>query len=252
MVTKTQHLVADAAWLYFLVKIYELLEPLPTWEWLVLPYQVLPYQALGWSCHCLEALNSHIGRDFSKFTWFFQIFTWNWPPWDAKTPHFQSFSKGHQVVKLAFSLPSWFFADPPKTEKTYGENPENTQNQRGGRYMGVSKNRCTPKSSILIGFSIINHPFWGTIIFGNIHISSHSQQELNFTHQHIRAFWQTCPQSLEFWHMSQCYHRESPFSLPFFAYKIERPFLQQPEDADCYCQLFSARWWKAIAFWIVA
>ena len=27
--------------------------------------------------------------------------------------------------------------------------------------MGVSKNRGTPKSSILIGFSIINHPFWG-------------------------------------------------------------------------------------------
>ena len=30
--------------------------------------------------------------------------------------------------------------------------------------MGVSKNRGTPKSSILIGFSIINHPFWGTPI----------------------------------------------------------------------------------------
>ena len=29
--------------------------------------------------------------------------------------------------------------------------------------MGVSKNRGTPKSSILIGFSIINHPFWGTL-----------------------------------------------------------------------------------------
>ena len=27
--------------------------------------------------------------------------------------------------------------------------------------MGVSKNRGIPKSSILIGFSIINHPFWG-------------------------------------------------------------------------------------------
>jgi len=27
--------------------------------------------------------------------------------------------------------------------------------------MGVSKNRDTPKSSILIGFSIINHPFFG-------------------------------------------------------------------------------------------
>ena len=29
-------------------------------------------------------------------------------------------------------------------------------------YMGVSKNNGTPKSSILIGFSLINHPFWGT------------------------------------------------------------------------------------------
>ena len=37
-------------------------------------------------------------------------------------------------------------------------------------YMGVSKNRGTPKSSILIGFSIINHPFWGTPSFGNTHI----------------------------------------------------------------------------------
>ena len=29
-------------------------------------------------------------------------------------------------------------------------------------HMGVSVNGGTPKSSILIGFSIINHPFWGT------------------------------------------------------------------------------------------
>ena len=36
--------------------------------------------------------------------------------------------------------------------------------------MAVSENRCTPKSSILIGFSIINHPFWGTTIYGNTHI----------------------------------------------------------------------------------
>ena len=28
------------------------------------------------------------------------------------------------------------------------------------KYIGISKNRGTPKSSILIGFSIINHPFW--------------------------------------------------------------------------------------------
>ena len=36
--------------------------------------------------------------------------------------------------------------------------------------LGVSENSGTPKSSILIGFSIINHPFWGTSIFGNIHL----------------------------------------------------------------------------------
>ena len=37
--------------------------------------------------------------------------------------------------------------------------------------MGVSKNRGTPKASILIGFCIINHPFWGpTPIFGNTRI----------------------------------------------------------------------------------
>ena len=37
--------------------------------------------------------------------------------------------------------------------------------------MGVSENSGTPKSSILKGFSIINHPFWGTPIFGKTHIS---------------------------------------------------------------------------------
>ena len=36
--------------------------------------------------------------------------------------------------------------------------------------MGVSDNSGTPKSSILIGFSIINHPFLGTLILGNTHI----------------------------------------------------------------------------------
>ena len=37
-------------------------------------------------------------------------------------------------------------------------------------YMDVSENSGTPKLSILMGFSIINHPFWGTPIFGNTHI----------------------------------------------------------------------------------
>ena len=42
-------------------------------------------------------------------------------------------------------------------------------------YMGVSKNKGTPKSSIFIGFSIINHPFWGTPIFGNTHIDTQTE-----------------------------------------------------------------------------
>ena len=37
-------------------------------------------------------------------------------------------------------------------------------------YMGVSENGGTPKSSNLIGFSNINHPFWGITFFGNTHI----------------------------------------------------------------------------------
>ena len=35
--------------------------------------------------------------------------------------------------------------------------------------LGVSLNAGTPKSSIVIGISMINHPFWGTPIFGNTH-----------------------------------------------------------------------------------
>ena len=34
----------------------------------------------------------------------------------------------------------------------------------------VSENSGTPKSSILMGCSIINHSFWGTPIFGNTHM----------------------------------------------------------------------------------
>ena len=77
-------------------------------------------------------------------------------------------------------------------------------------YMGVSKNGGTPKSCILIGFSIINHPFWGTPIFGNhpysfwwrnpffiLHNDFHLQQCLGRTqhlpgsknHEKSIAFW---------------------------------------------------------------
>ena len=42
--------------------------------------------------------------------------------------------------------------------------------EKDGVDMGVSENRGTPKSSILIRFSIINHPFGGTTILGNTYM----------------------------------------------------------------------------------
>ena len=56
--------------------------------------------------------------------------------------------------------------NPPEWILDHGirENPweflKNTEDNLA-THMGVSKNNGTPKSSILIGFSIINHPFWG-------------------------------------------------------------------------------------------
>ena len=57
-----------------------------------------------------------------------------------------------------------------ESRKSRGNKPIKTTFE----YLGVSKNRGTSKSSILIGFSIINHPFWGTPIFGNIHFDTTS------------------------------------------------------------------------------
>ena len=63
--------------------------------------------------------------------------------------------------------------------------------------MDVSENSGIPKSSILIGFSIINHPFWGTPIFGNTHIRIPIKTNQDSQRLHIRfGFRQSAPQSL--------------------------------------------------------
>ena len=49
-----------------------------------------------------------------------------------------------------------------------------------GTNMEVSYNRGTPKSSILVGFSIINHPFRGTTILGNSHMMNQLNQWVLF------------------------------------------------------------------------
>ena len=52
------------------------------------------------------------------------------------------------------------------------KNTDDMEHQSPISYMGVSLNSFPPKSSILIGFSIINRPFWGTTIFGNTQMAS--------------------------------------------------------------------------------
>ena len=51
----------------------------------------------------------------------------------------------------------------------------------------VSENSGTPKSSILIGFSIKNHPFWGTPIFGNTHVDRGIQASHNAVQERARS-----------------------------------------------------------------
>ena len=90
-----------------------------------------------------------------------------------------SCSESHNGCFRSTFQPSPF---PPGQRYTRATSPSKNfstsqvrENQKfGGKdsYMGVSKNRDTPKSSILIGFSHINHLFWGTPIFGNTHMVS--------------------------------------------------------------------------------
>ena len=55
-------------------------------------------------------------------------------------------------------------------------------------YMDVSENSGTPKSSILIGFSIINHPFWGfSPYFGKQPYIFHDPPKMAFLGRHIIA-----------------------------------------------------------------
>ena len=70
--------------------------------------------------------------------------------------------------------PPRFLLDDGKVVKTkdmFGPPPKkHPQNGRVYIWMFPKIGVFPPKSSILIRFSMINHPFWGTLIFGNTHI----------------------------------------------------------------------------------
>ena len=83
-----------------------------------------------------------------------------------------------QISECITNLQSHTFPEPKIALKINGwkmKSPAYFQGfmvsfREGYGYMDVSENNGTPKSSILIGFSILNHPFWGTPIFGNTHM----------------------------------------------------------------------------------
>ena len=96
--------------------------------------------------------------------------------------------------------------------------------------MDVSENSGTPKSSILIRFSIINNPFWGTPLFGNTHV------------EHNNAGLQD-DFALQKWEMLR-------FHLNFQGFKIARSLLQTGtenfEDGlnifENFCGIYSLYW----------
>ena len=88
-----------------------------------------------------------------------------------------------------FSFPGGYVFTKDESPAPNGSRPSTDTNQLVKKVdMGVSKNRGTPKSSISIGFSLINHPFWGTTIFGNTHINKKKQKK-NLKNQRLGP-WQ--------------------------------------------------------------
>ena len=52
-------------------------------------------------------------------------------------------------------------------------------------HLGIAINGGTPKSSILIGLSFMNHPFWGTAIYGNTHLQTFWGSYFRFKIYHV-------------------------------------------------------------------
>ena len=122
-----------------------------TWQWKMDLMKMYSLLKMG-ICHCYVSLPEC--NDPVISTAFAAVCTWHsstffhpsHPTANPPTPASKITSPGNQIWKVANSY--W--------------------------HMGGSLNGGTPKPSILIGFSIINHPFWDTTILGNIHISAYS------------------------------------------------------------------------------
>lgn len=111
VINKTQHLVVDSACLRVWVQIYDS-NPSKLGSGLFGHIRFCK-KALRWSCHSLEALNSHVGRDFPKIHLDFPIIYMKLTTLTCQNVPFP-IPVPERGVSLAFSLPSWFFADPRK------------------------------------------------------------------------------------------------------------------------------------------
>ena len=86
--------------------------------------------------------------------------------------------KWRETLQTTTTAWRWYEAFSPGSSPEWAEDVNSLrvwspQTRRWGWFdMGVSKNSGTPKSSILIkkGSPLLNHPFWGTPIFGNTHM----------------------------------------------------------------------------------
>ena len=124
----------------------------------------------GGSCHC----KGYIYVLYSIYNIIiYIIYSPSGPYKSNKSPQLQVANKTKDAYPLTIKLPLHLLWCPEKKRICQSI----IEVRQGGIHvtfnkhnMAVSKNRGTPKSSILNGFSIINHPFWDTPIFGNTHI----------------------------------------------------------------------------------
>ena len=113
-------------------------------------------------CHCSNQSPRHCGSSYAA-TWC-GFRTW-FNIWASKPfRHLKMSPKRKGTTKHFYQL-QYIPITRFRSTKSIPIKPikliTNLSVQNFPHYMGVSKNRGTPKSSILIGFSIINHPFWG-------------------------------------------------------------------------------------------
>ena len=97
-------------------------------------------------------------QSWSNFQYLSKLSFWAENPAPKNQQVFPTLERIQQMKSTCAALNLGF-----STTKLIARRPDKLLQDQGTRlrnHMDVSENSGTPKSSILIGFSIINHPFW--------------------------------------------------------------------------------------------